>query len=145
MFNTKVKPNNTEFGSFVGSRSVLLEKINQNDSRIAALRKNVFIQYAEKWFAELLSKINLIALQLNVPLYQKLPEPNWLVLGDRSYWLHTRLDPCGALNLMCSRPRNGPAHFEQYLLVLPILYLSMHWCICRVVWMWNNLFEQNIT
>ena len=26
-----------------------------------------------------------------------------LVPGDRSYWLHARLDPCGALNLVCSR------------------------------------------
>ena len=36
-------------------------------------------------------------------LYQMLPEPNWLVLGDHSSRVHVRLDPCGALNLVCSR------------------------------------------
>ena len=36
-------------------------------------------------------------------LYQKLPEPNWLDPGDHSHWLHAWLDPCGALNLVCSR------------------------------------------
>ena len=35
-------------------------------------------------------------------IYQELPESNLLVLGDRSSPVHTQLDPCGALNLMCS-------------------------------------------
>ena len=36
-------------------------------------------------------------------LYQMLPEPNWLVPGDCNYRLHTWLDPCGALNVVCSQ------------------------------------------
>ena len=49
-------------------------------------------------------------------LYKMLPEPNWLVPGDRSYLSHSGLDHCGALNLgvdsLC-RTVNGPAHFPD--------------------------------
>ena len=31
------------------------------------------------------------------------PEPNWLIPGDCSYWIHAQLDPCEALNIVCSQ------------------------------------------
>ena len=48
-------------------------------------------------------KLELLHCTVQSILYQKLPKPNWLVLGDGSYWLYTLLDPRGAPDLVCSR------------------------------------------
>ena len=99
-----------------------------------ALQKNVsmsYTKYATSLIAE--SKTNLTEVGTELLhcivksiLYQTLPEPDWLVPGDHRYWLHTRLDPCWALNLMCSQQL--VSDHLQASAVLPSLVRTSHLC-----------------